>query len=479
MIFLALLLTTTSAFAQSPQINTQVNLGAVPLPRSLSDTTDHTIAKLAGVATELTLSGAITRSLTNNPDIINQKMALRTFELNYDDAWDRMFLPQISFNLGSNSAKTVGLLPGNLSDTSRNEGYPTTTATVSLGQYTLFNFGKDKLVYEMSKLDWKRAQERFDEFKRSIKFQVINAFWTLKSKVDKLDAYERSVEIAQAMVNLQESRALLNKASWTDVSSSTVDLMNVKNLRDQAQTDESGALFALNVLLGDPVGTKYNIKEEIVFLPIKVTEDVLYQTYLNASPNIKNARKDYLEAQMQLELTEKNLLPLPTVQFSGLNVGYGNNFYGGKSGVYSGAPGQKNIDISAGISFSLPLMGPGGLFGTRNMERSQIALDQSELSIRSTTNQDQQTILQFVQNIRQFELTVENNKKSYQNSMIVLQSVFTSLNDSKVVSRLDIRDALNQARDSEINLSSSLISHLFFKTQLAAFIGVDYLPRME
>ena len=47
------------------------------------------------------------------------------------------------------------------------------------------------------------------------------------------------------------------------------------------------------------------------------------------------------------------------------------------------------------------------------------------------------------------------------------------------VSRLDIRDALNQARDSEIALSAAILNHLNFKTQLAAFIGVDYLPRME
>jgi outer membrane protein TolC len=426
----------------------------------------------------LTLTKAIIRALANNLDLQGQQLGLRSSEIYYQDAWDRMYLPQVSLNVNSNAAKTLANIPGQ-PQTPENHGYPSTSLGLNLGEYTLFNFGRDKLVFDQAKLDWDRSKEMLEESKRSVKFQVINAFWTLKSRLDKLDAYERSVDIAQAIVSLQESRIGVNRATWTDVSSSTVDLLTVKNLRDQSQTDARVALYNLNILLGDPAGTKYRIDEEIAFLPIKVTEEVLYETYLRESPNMKGARKDLLKSQLALELSEKQLMPLPTVKFSGITVGYGNNYYGGKSGAYTQYPGANNFDISAGINLTVPLTGPGGLFGSRTTELSQILVDQSELRLRDSGNKDRQIILQYVLNIRQFEALVLNNRQSYKSSMVVLQSVFDSFMTTKTVSRLDIRDAINQARDSEIFLADSILSHLSFKTQLAAFIGVDYLPRME
>ena len=115
-------------------------------------------------------------------------------------------------------------------------GYPSSTAQLTLGEYTLYNFGRDKIVFDQAKLEWIRAQESFNEFKRNVKFQVIIAFWTLKGALDQLDSYNRSVDIAQAIVDLQQSRLALGKATQADVSSSTVDLLNVKNLRDTTDT---------------------------------------------------------------------------------------------------------------------------------------------------------------------------------------------------------------------------------------------------
>ena len=297
--------------------------------------------------------------------------------------------------------------------------------------------------------------------------------------MDKLDSYERSVEIAQSIVDLQESRIPLGTATSADVSSSSVDLVNTKNLRDTAQTDAKAALYTLNVLLGDPAGKQYRIEEEIKFLPIKVTEQVLFNTYLNESPNIKNARKDITKSQMGLELAEKNMLPLPTIKFSGVTVGYNNGYYGNQPEYFTQAAGNSNFDVFAVVSLSVPLTGPGGLFGSRTIETSEIQVDQNELRFRNTVNKDHQQILQLIQNIRQFETTVDNNHQNYTSSMDVLESVFNKFATTRTVSRLDIRDAINQARDSEIALDEAILSHLNFKTQLAAFIGVDYLPRME
>ncbi len=438
-------------------------------------TTDHDSAPEI-----LTLKMAIERAMENNLDLKENKLSLQASEINYDNAWDQMYMPQISLILNSNAAKTLANLPGGEYGTANNNnGYPSSSAQIALGQYNLYNFGRDKLVFDQAKLDWKRNQEIYEEQRRATRFQTINAFWALKSHMDKLNAYERSVEMANAIVNLQRSRAALQKANWTDVDSSSFDLVTTKNLRDQAQSDVKAALFTLNVLLGDEVGKRYEIDEEVVFLPIKVTEDVLYETYLKESPNMKSAVRDLLKSQLALELTEKNLLPLPTVKFSGVTVGYGNNAYGGSMSGFTQSAGASNFDISAGINLTVPLTGPGGLFGRRTVRLSEIQKETTEVHIRNIANKDRQSIFQFVQSIRQFEKTVDNNQQGYKNSINVLENVFERFMRHEQVSRLEIRDAISQARDSETALTDAILTHLSYKTQLAAFIGVDYLPRME
>lgn len=322
------------------------------------------------------------------------------------------------------------------------------------------------------------GEELYEESKRSVKFQIIIAFWTLKSAIDKLESYERSVKIAQSILDLQKSRLPLGKSTEADISSSLVDLMNVKNLRDTAESNVTGATLSLNVLLGDPSGTTYTIKEEISFLPIKVTEKVLYETYLDQSPDMKSARKDFLKAQMNLELSEKNRLPLPAIKFNGINLTYTPSYYT-STATLNPAGSNTNLNVSASIGFTLPLAGPGGLFGSRVIEGAEIQVSLANLALTNTVNRDLQTILQTVRNIRQYEVTIENNRQLYSSSISVLESVFKKFVTDKSVSRLEIRDALAGARDSEIGLSEAILNHLTNKTQLASFIGVDYLPRME
>ncbi len=429
---------------------------------------------------KLSLKDAVLRAMESNKDLKENKLSLQSSEISYNDAWDQMYIPQINLALNTSASKTIAPISKGVdyNPAYENHGYPSSFAGVSLGEYTLFNFGKDKITFDQAKLEWERNKEIFEEQKRSVRFSVINAFWSLKSKLNKLDGYEHSVEIASVIVKLLESRVMMNKATWTDVSSSNVDLMNVKNFRDKAKTEAMGALYSLNVLLGDEVGTRYQIDEEIIFLPIKVTEEVLYETYLKESPNIKNARKDLLKAHMSLELSEKNQLPLPSVKFSGVTVGYGNNLYGGKLDPYT-QYGSKNFEVSAGVNFTMPLTGPGGLFGNRKVEYYKIQRETNEIHIANIANKDRQQIFDYIQNIRQYEQTIENNRQSYKDSMVVLQSIFDGMLKQQVFSRLDVRDAINQARDREQELNDALITHLYNKTQLAAFIGVDYLPRME
>lgn len=428
----------------------------------------------------LTLSTAIDRAIANNLSLKDTRMNLRIAEIAYENAWELMYLPAINLGLTSTSTTTVGKIPGSTSEKNGHgldeHGYPSSTASVSLGSYTLYNFGKDKIVYDQAKLDWTRTKETYDESVRNLKFSVITAFWDVKTAMDKVEAANRSLEIAQAISDLQSSRRDIGKASDSDVASSKVDYLNALKQKESFVKTLRSSLFDLNILLGDPVGTSYRINEEIAFLPIALTEDTVYNVYMNEAPTMKGHKKDLKKAELSLELEEKNKLPLPKVTFSGVTVSYTNAYYGTKPDLYTSASGNSNLEVLASVSLTLPLMGPGGLFGRRSVELAEIGVDQAQLHMLDSAQADRVKIFKLIDNIRQAEKLVENSKDSYQTSASVLESVFTQFS-GHAVSRLDLKDAINQIRDSEIAVSESIFSHLKYKMELATLIGVDYLPR--
>ncbi|MGK5084095.1 TolC family protein [Bdellovibrionota bacterium FG-1] len=428
-------------------------------------------------AEPLTLEKAIKRAVANNRPMQAQRLSLRSSEIGYDNAWDQMFMPGIALRLNSTSTYTVGHLPGDLHTAQGNatdlHGYPASSAGLTLGSYTLFNFWRDWNAYEQARLDWTRTKEMFSESVRQLRFQVTTQFFTLKIEQEKVDAGKRSVDIAEAIVELVKSRVKKGSATESDVSSATVDLLNSQNDLGSRMTAAKMALWTLNQTLGDPIDTLYAVQGAIQFVPLKLTPDQALKIYMDQSPSMKNAKKDLKKADLSVEVAEKSQLPLPTISFSGITVGYTNGYYGSGHEYTSGS--GVNLDVSAGISLSIPILGPGGFLGSRNVESARISRTQTELNYQETGNRDAVNIYNAIYRIQRTEEAIANNKQTFERSTALLDSLVGKLS-SETTSRLEIRDAINQARSSEIQLLDTNLGHLNDKLGLAALIGLDHLP---
>lgn len=108
---------------------------------------------------ELKLADAIERGIKMNPDLLQQKLNLRSSELYYEDAKAQMYVPSVYFGISSNYITKFGKIhgPTNLASTEY-QNSSSQSVELALGQYTLYNFGKDKLVYDQANLDWTRAK---------------------------------------------------------------------------------------------------------------------------------------------------------------------------------------------------------------------------------------------------------------------------------------------------------------------------------
>lgn len=423
----------------------------------------------------LTLDKAVKRALSYNRTIQIARITLRTAEIAYRNAWDTMFAPGASLTLSTNSNYSVGQLPGGPGLSGYDHGFPASGVQLTLGSYTLFNFWRDWIVYQQAELDWRRSQEVYNEAVRAVRFQVISAFFKLESEQEKVESSKRSVGIAEAIVELVQSKVRLGKATETDVSSSQVDYNNAKNDYFGRQISQRSALWVLNQLLGDPVDTQYNTQEPLRYAALTLTTSQALRIYWEQSPDVKNGKKDLKKAELAVDLAEKNRIPVPKITFSGVTLSYQNAYYGMTASPYGPSQGNVNVDVSAQLNMTLPLYGPGGFLNSRVVEQSELSRDQTDLTFQDTTNRDVAQLYQLIITIKRDEDLIKNNKQSFEKSTSVLDGLFSKLSTG-AVSRLELRDALQAARDSELNLLDAQISHLSDKLTLAQLIGIDHLP---
>ena len=425
---------------------------------------------------ELTLTLALAKANRNNPTLYSRRLTLELQEIAYDNAWARMFLPQVNLQSMGNSAFSMGHLPGSAaaSTGALDRGAASGSTQLNLGQYTIFNFGKDADLYNISKLEVERARQSIREIERQVRFDTIQAVFRFRTQQDLLDIAQRSTDSAQAIFDLIKSRVSLKRATETDMASAEVDLINAKNELISAQTAYSQAAWNLNYVLGDPINHSYRVKSAIKYIRFKMALDDILQIFKDNAPQVRDAKKFLEQAKLTEKIADKNSLPLPSVTFSGVSIGstYGAN---GTAPIRNTTNGG-NLDISASLNFTIPIVGDGGFLNARTRRAAELNTEIAELNLRNAANQGEVIVRgQYVQ-LLQTETTIENNNRLFKQSLRVFEDTLIGLQSRNAINRLDLKDAISQLRHAEQQLTDSVLNHYSLKLQLAETIGVDRFP---
>ena len=435
---------------------------------------------------ELTLEAAIAKGLRSNPAIVGRRLDQEINEMSYQTAWEKMFLPSLSFNAVTTSYYSVGQL-GHSPATMPNKeagrgnmqhGAPTGTQTyLGLGQYTLFNFGKDRDTYEIAKMNMERSRQTMKEAERQIRFDVISKVYTLKTKQDLLDISKRTVDSAKAVVELVRSRIAVGKAKENDLSSADVDLLTAQNQLLGDETTYNQSLWDVNTILGDELNHKYLIKAKIDFKKMKMTMEEALKAFQDNAPAIRDAKLSLESARIAYRRAQKDSLPLPTVTFTGINLGYAMGTT--KSTPIrdtTGGSTSGNFDIVTGLNFTIPLWGDGGFLGGRTRRAAEIAEEKAEIALRVASNASEYGIRSIYTQFSQQETSIENAQKIYRDTGKIFEAALHGLQGSANFNRLELKDAITQLRSAEQNYTNLVLSHYALKLSLASAIGVDEFP---
>jgi outer membrane protein len=431
----------------------------------------------------ITLKDAFERMRRQNRDIKKAELDLRMAEIDYETAFSSMFLPNFTIGVSNSlSPYTAGQYTSEAGEAATRADYgrglvTSTAFDLTLFKYNLFNGWADWSTWQDAKVTWQESKFTFEDALRTKRKEVFKQFYSLKVSLEKLSSAESSLLLAEAIRALRVAEQSVGKSTEEDLSSAETDLSTAKNaVLEQQQAVREGAL-AMNQLLGDPIGTQYNIKAKIPELvTVGLNADQAFRIFSENSPIMRNLHKSLRGAEVGLLEAERSRIPTATVDFSGLKVTASNGPFGATPPVIAtDASNGVNWDVSLALTVSIPLYNQDGFLNSRKVEKARLGLEKQQMDFADTVMENRKKVLTDLGNLKQKEQELTNKKKAADEAQTVFQKLYQR-KDTSTVSRLEFRDAINLARESSVAYLEAQQDYINEKIEFANFLGLEHLP---
>ena len=429
-------------------------------------------------AKALSLAGAIEQSLRANYDQNQRNYNQEILDLGWDDTKESFWFPQLQLTLQAGPQRIGRLKAGDESATSSTTlGYgrrPDGTLSFSMGDYTVFNWGKDYLAYLNNKETYRRTTRVFKESRRKLKHDIIIKYFELAYLVQVKEIYRRQLRHASFIYRFNREKVSIRKISKQEYYQARSEYLRAQNSYQQASNDLRVSEEEMAFLLTDEPGTRYLLKDKLDYQKIQIPmEDALKLSTIN-NPEVLESTKDVNNAKRSYRIQLRENLPLP--KFT-MNLGaYRHTFNTGTHTTrYDSGIDGNNIDIRASVNATWSITGVGGFFNQRTTERTLIDRQRSYNELTEARHKTQSDIQRayyrlktYEQQIRILEAASDTNNKTFD---VVLENYL-----NRKTAYINFQDALLEAVAIDVNLSQLYYLHTRDKVLLAQEVGVDEFP---
>lgn len=395
-------------------------------------------------------------------------------DLEFADTKEEFWWPSLKLKM-EHTPYRVGRLRSGSMNGGNSTTSPEGTFGLELGEYTVFNWGKDHLVYLNERTTYARQKESLNEERRELKHQLIIAFFQVKSLKEIEKAKRDQLRHSSFIYRLNREKINLKKISSQAYYQARAEYLRAQNEYQDARTSLLLAEENLAYAIQDNVGTRYFFPEELRFERLKTSLDEAARFAAEQSPNVLEARSQVEKTQRDYDRIQRENLPLP--KFS-VNLGAYNHNFGNATGGHTRfetAPGDSNIDLVATLTATWSITGPGGLFNGRKnrlglLDRYQAGIDLSRAQheMKSYVRNLYQEILNNERQITVLEARVPNLLKTFDTVMENYMNTRASFNDFK--------DTLRELTDATVLLSFTRAKHVENKILLANAMGLEDFP---
>lgn len=419
----------------------------------------------------LRLNDVLEQGLRENDDEEIREYQKSLLSLQWEDSHEEFWLPQLKLELNTNPYQVGRLRKGVGQELDES---PTGSFSLGFEDYTVFNWGKDYLEFLNKKAIYRREKKRLAEEKRELKHQLIRKFFEV-SMFKKIEEIKRDqLRHASFVYRLNREKATLKKINRQEYYQARSEYLRSQDEFNLAKKDHRESQEQLAYLINDPVGTRYVLYDELIFIPLKVTYQESASLAKNNNPGILDRSMELENAKRNYDLALRKNMPLP--EFS-VNLGAYRHEFGREVNTsrYRTGPASSHVELTASLQASWSITGTGGLFNGR---RTDMAVTRQGLAFRKKERAQHQAlsrIRELHNRIQHFENEIEilnsRNASLQRNFDTILENYL----DDKT-SFLNFKVALEEMAHSKSKIERIKLMHVADKLKLATMMGVEDFP---
>lgn len=421
----------------------------------------------------LTLGDVLEQGLRQNYDQLVRNHQKKLLDLGFDDAYAKFWYPTVSVNLTTDSYRLGELFDGD-DDAGRTSDALNGNASLSFGNYTLFNWGKDYLGYLNDRTSYRRNVTQLQESRRNLKQNLIINFFELlaQKKIEK--AYREKLRYAAFVYRYNKERFSKGKTSRLHFLQARNEYLKAQSEYQEIKIQSEQVDEKMAFQIADQVGTRYILKEDIRFEKIKIKEAQAYQLSSVNNPSVLNAKVAVENSKRELEIQKRENLPLPKLT---VNLGaYNHNFNSqGQRTIYESEDDSSNVELVATLTATWSIFGEGGFFNQRKTTQALIAKNQNVQTLIRNKRQATSNIRSLFRAAKRYEKQIEILSRRVSNSEKLAEDALTSYTDSKARFP-DFKAALDDYTSAQVDYAMAQYNHVRSKILIAQNIGIEELP---
>lgn len=430
--------------------------------------------KLTDTFKNLQLNDVIEQGLRKNYDQNLRGQADALNEIVYQGAKNAFWLPELKINLTTSNQRISTLRSSSRPPLTPNPTTPTGSLGLSLGDYTVFNWGKDYALYLNTKSTYQRNKEIFDESKRELKLELIGNYFLLLSTNNIEKIRQDQLRQASFVYRLNKEKITIGKTSKQEYYLARSEYLKAQNDYHQAKITNDITNENLAYLIADEVGTKYVVNEALDYRRIKITLDESINIAKKNNPTLLTNKSTMENAERSYDVALKENMPLPkfTVNLGAYNKNFGPTT---NSTMYETYGGSGKIDLVASINASWSLTGADGFFNSNKLAVSRIGKEIAFRNLEKNDHLTQSIIRQTYKNI----LSLQNQLVILEARLPSLQKSFDTILDNYLGGRTKYYDfhlSLAELTETKILYEQYKLNHLREKLNLAKLSGLEDFP---
>lgn len=396
-------------------------------------------------------------------------------ELSKTDVFQKFWFPTVGLELQTSNHRIDRFRQSSESTPSMGaQQAPNGSLGLVIDEYTLFNWGRDYLQYLTDKQVLNRANQQLNEARRRLKFSLINQYFNLIRVKEIMRIKAEQLRQTSFIHRLARQKLQLRKIQTQEYYQTRSEYLRSQTEYQQAQFEVGLEEEKMANLMGDEYQGSYRSFEQLKFVSINTSMEESLRSAQEQSQQFRDAKTAYDVASRSYEKQLKDNLPLPKF---GFNLGtYRTGFDpNGTSWNFETTDGNKNVELVASINMRWTLIGEGGLFNTRDNQRSYLNKRISEINFFNTRRELEVKVRTIYKTVRFLEEKVKIAQFQHKNA----QSNYDSTLDNYIASRTtyaDIKLAIDNLVDSHINSENVKYEHLLKKLELADFMGLEDFP---